>query len=200
MPLRVSTRDAHKLAQNVDAPRDAHENVCVLAEGYATHSGAHSTPTEHAGHTLLALDISSTAIGYVVLDGTVVRNRGTRLLKSKCLQTRVTMAYHALRLLLDEVQPTHLAYEGAAYHAQPLALIAQQNVVGVLLLLCEQRGLTAIAIPPAAAKKALTGQGNAPKAAMVAATQTAFGTLRISEHEADALGVALAVTMQKVMQ
>lgn len=140
---------------------------------------------------LLALDISSTNIGYVVWDGSRVGAFGTLALKSTNLLTRLTMAHPLIESLIDRTNPDAIAYEGPAHKTYALAMIAQQRMVGVILLTVGMRHLPLIEIAPAAAKKALTRKGNANKDTMQLYA-SAYTDLPFDEHQADALGVALA--------
>jgi Holliday junction resolvasome RuvABC endonuclease subunit len=141
--------------------------------------------------TTLALDISSTAIGFVVRDGDSALTLGTIKLKARRLNTRIAMAHLAFQNLLERHAPTAICFEGPAYAGH--GVVEQARVVGVLCLLAEQRGLEPVEIPPSSAKKALTGKGNANKELML---MHARGILRdaqqLDEHSADAYGVLLA--------
>jgi Holliday junction resolvasome RuvABC endonuclease subunit len=124
--------------------------------------------------TLLALDISSTAVGYVVVDADGI-DFGSRTLKGKTLQVRIHAAYHALRLLLDEAQPTAVAYEQFAWHSRVSIVVPEVSIIAILLLLCEQRGITPSTVNVSEAKSALVGSGKGDKEAMLRAAATAFG-------------------------
>jgi crossover junction endodeoxyribonuclease RuvC len=138
---------------------------------------------------LLALDISSTNIGYVVWDGDAATLTGTLALKGDLL-ARIVAAQPRVEALVEQVQPDAVAYEGPAHRAHALSMIAQQRMVGIVLLIAGMRRLPLIEIAPAAAKKALSGNGNANKQ-MMELCAGAYLTGH-DEHQADALGVALA--------
>lgn len=143
---------------------------------------------------MLSLDASSTSIGYVVWDDDEVRTHGTaRLNTGKArddLGLRLTRAADAIDTWLAEFCPEQVACEGAAHHAQPLALLAQAEVRGVLRLACRRVGLVLLDVPPATAKKALTGRGNADKAQMEEHARC-YLVGAFDEHAADAVGVGL---------
>jgi Holliday junction resolvasome RuvABC endonuclease subunit len=70
----------------------------------------------------------------------------------------------------------------------------QARTLGQLAEMAEGAGITAappLQVPASSAKLALTGHGGAQKRHMIAAAQLRFG-ITVSEHTADALGVALA--------
>ena len=146
---------------------------------------------------LLALDISSTTIGVVVWDmirDTVFDSLTTKLKGD--LPTRLYEGSKTFVALIDEYLGGHdvIAFEGPALHAKPLALIAQQRMVGCLFAAIERRGggMKVIDIPPTVAKKVLTGNGRADKARMIASARDYIPNADYTEHEADALGVAFA--------
>jgi crossover junction endodeoxyribonuclease RuvC len=139
---------------------------------------------------LLALDASSTAIGYCLLvDGRLVASGTVLLPKRVAIGARCAAAQAAFDRLWQQHGPTRIAIEGPAFHVQPMALIAQQRVAGVLLLAAWKHGLSVAEVAPSAAKKALTGKGNADKGMMRGAAAI-WGVIG-DEHAADALGVAL---------
>jgi crossover junction endodeoxyribonuclease RuvC len=142
---------------------------------------------------LLALDISSTNIGYIVWDGDTVTLFGTIVIKGE-LFDRLIKAHPQIEALIDRAQPDAVAYEGPAYKTSAMAMIAQQRMVGIALLVAGLRRLPVMEIAPATAKKALTGAGNANKHIMqFHANQYADRVdVPFDEHQADALGVAMA--------
>lgn len=154
---------------------------------------------------LLALDISSTNIGVVVWDmirDTVFDSLTTKLKGD--LPTRLYEGSKTFVALIDEYLGGHdvIAFEDAAHHAKPLALIAQQRMVGCLFAAIERCGVVVktIGIPPSAAKKALSGSGRADKTQMIACASAYMPNSDYTEHEADALGVALAALVTLKMR
>jgi Holliday junction resolvasome RuvABC endonuclease subunit len=138
--------------------------------------------------TILALDASSTTVGWVLWDGSRAIAHSTIKLQGDLVQ-RICLAETAIAALLRRHAPDAVALEGAttrfANH-----VIAQQRVCGVILLSIARAGLLSLEIAPSLAKKTLTGKGNADKALM---QQHAAGWLvGADEHAADALGVAMA--------
>lgn len=138
--------------------------------------------------TILALDASSTMIGYVLYAGTVIAH-GEHKLQGDDIAVRCQTAYDVLKLLLDRYpQIDCLAIESPVARFAK-AVIPQARVSGAILTLAAQRWKHVVEIPPAAAKFALTGRGNASKETMRFRALD-FGV--VGEHAADALGVALA--------
>jgi Holliday junction resolvasome RuvABC endonuclease subunit len=148
--------------------------------------------------TILALDMSSTAIGWVLLrDGSVV-DSGTQALDGHIgRRCRLARAYVAslLRLHAD----LDLAAVESPVGRFTKAVIPQARVSGAVLGLLDQHEIATVEIAPTAAKRALTGRGNANKGAVLLACHTA-GFAAGSEHAADAYAVALAASRLTIVQ
>lgn len=69
-------------------------------------------------------------------------------------------------------------------------------VGGAVITAATLNGLAVREVQPKNAKRALTGAGNATKEDMIIAARQQFGLDAISEHEADAIGVALETYAQ----
>lgn len=138
--------------------------------------------------TILALDASSTTIGWVLYAGQVLAHDEHKL-QGDDIAVRCQTAYDILVLLLDRFpQIDCLAIEApVARYAK--SLIPQARVSGAIMALAAQRQLLVCEITPTAAKRALVGKGNASKEMM---QQHAAEHGITGEHEADALGVAMA--------
>lgn len=143
---------------------------------------------------IFGFDISSTNIGWVINDNGHFTH-GTIKLKGE-LWPRISAARDAVAKLIIPTGPREdapiIAYEGPAYKASPMAIIAQQRVVGVVVgaLLAAYPTAVIEEIAPTSAKKALAGNGRADKHAMIA--QARLYLPNCTEHEADALGVYMA--------
>lgn len=140
--------------------------------------------------TILALDASSTTIGYAVVVEQKPIHVSTAVLRGS-IGARIDAAEQLLARLLAKWSPAMLAIEAPAYHAKPLALIAQQRVAGVLLLLAYRSAIPVVEIPPSEVKKTFTGSGTASKEQMQQVAKLWSG-LACDEHGADALAVAWA--------
>lgn len=139
--------------------------------------------------TILALDASSTTIGYCLYDGAVLAS-GQIALKADDIAERCRLAYAQLNGLLELYErPDVIAIESpvARYGS---AVIAQARVSGALLCAASLAQLMVVEVTPQAAKKALTGRGNADKGLMQSRAGFKYGIT--GEHASDALGVALA--------
>ncbi len=141
---------------------------------------------------ILALDASSTAIGWVVYDGAVLASGEMYLTGSeiawKCRQALTWLHAHL------GAYPTVdcVAIEApVARHAS--AVIPQARVSGALMAAAALKKLHVIEVAPKKAKRALAGNGNTDKQAMQA---KAVGYGVVGEHASDALGVALAAAGQ----
>lgn len=136
---------------------------------------------------LLALDASSTTIGWAIIcDGRPVA-AGSVLLKGE-IAARCAAAEQVLLRLATKHQPNALAVEAPAYSADPLAMIAQQRVMGVLLLTAYKLRCSVTEVVPTHAKKVFTGNGRAEKADVIAVAQRWSG-IACDEHAADALAI-----------
>lgn len=132
---------------------------------------------------ILALDMSSTAIG-MCYDGCDFR---TLTLRSPDIAQRCLQAATQVRALITDADIDLVVVEApvARYAA---AVIAQSRVAGAVLAVLAVVGVAWKEISPASAKQALTGKGNAGKAAMIAAAALATGR-DLDEHQADAYGL-----------
>jgi crossover junction endodeoxyribonuclease RuvC len=145
-------------------------------------------PTYVAAPVILGLDCSSVVIGWVVLDGTAVRDFGEIQLKHDDIAERCRLAWAAVNTLLKLYAPDLVALESPVARFAK-AVIPQARVSGAVLALCALSGVLVIEVSPTAAKRCLTDRGDASKEAM---QQAAVGRGVCGEHAADALGVALS--------
>lgn len=161
---------------------------------------------------ILGLDISSNAIGYVLRDSVVMDRGVIRLDSRSVIGARCVAARDALSAILDLYVVDAIAVESPVARFAK-AVIPQARMSGCLLELAERRGILTCEITPSAAKLALAEDGAASKEQMLRAAASHFGYEAealayikrrgdwmaltssagvYSEHEADALGVALA--------
>ncbi len=138
--------------------------------------------------TILALDASSTSIGWVVFDGTV-RDHGEIALRGSDTADRCRQAHAALNLILANHPDIDVIALESPVGRFVKAVIPQARVSGALLATAALRCLHVVEVTPSQAKYALAGRGNAPKDEMQVCAR-ARGV--IGEHASDALGVALA--------
>lgn len=137
---------------------------------------------------ILALDASSTNIGWVLYAGQVLAHDEHKL-QGDDIAVRCQTAYDILVLLLDRFpQIDCLAIEAPASRHKK-GLIPQCRVSGALMACAAQRWKHVIEVTPTRAKFALSGKGNASKDTMMARAR-AYGVA--GEHASDALGVAIA--------
>lgn len=140
--------------------------------------------------TILALDASSTVIGYCLYDGAVFAF-GEIPLSGWDIAERCRQAHAALNLILATAPASGIdviAIESPASRFKK-SLIPQCRVSGALMAAAALRGHLVVEVSPAGAKIALTGRGNAEKVDMQVAALR-YGVS--GEHASDALGVALA--------
>lgn len=141
--------------------------------------------------TILALDASSTNLGWVLYAGAVLAHGEHKL--AGTIEQRCAAAYNTLwNVLHDWPAIDCIAIESpVAMHAK--AVIPQARVSGAIMALAAQRGILVCEVSPTAAKFALAGKGNCGKETMQARARS-YGVL--GEHASDALGVALASLKQ----
>ena len=138
--------------------------------------------------TILAIDASSTQIGYCLYNGAVLAH-GEIALKDPDIAVRCRLAFAQINGLLELYPQSDVIAIESPVARFGSAVIAQARVSGALMVAASLKGLLIVEVTPPAAKKALTGRGNADKLAMQQAA-LAYGVR--GEHAADALGVALS--------
>lgn len=168
--------------------------------------------------SLLALDISSKAIGWCYYDG-AVRDRGVAYLQHADInhRCRLARAYVAGLIALHPSLDAVAIESPASPHKG--ALIPQCLVSGAIRSYVAELDIAICDIPPQHAKQALAKQGNAAKDAMLteAAQHLGYGDVTAmrrggcwyaysggvevySEHVADAVGVALAASKLVIVE
>lgn len=139
--------------------------------------------------TILALDVSSQVIGWVLYDGQA-RDSGEIALKHGDINHRCRLGRAAIGGLLQlypALDAVAIEAPGGRFMG---TVIVQCFVSGAIRALLAERDLAVCDVSPADCKKALTGKGNASKVDMMCAAWPHYGVR--GEHAADALGVALA--------
>lgn len=142
---------------------------------------------------LLALDISSVAVGVAIFQADELQELKTHKLAGENLYARLRRANQVIDIVLAQHMFSVLAIEGPSYGAHAKAMIAQQRIVGAILdhWISWTDGLI-VEVPPATAKLTLCGSGKADKAQMVSAARLQLPGWTIDEHSADAYAVGLA--------
>lgn len=142
--------------------------------------------------TILALDASSTTLGYCLYAGAVLAS-GEHKLGGADIACRCQTAYDILVLLLKRWPAIDCIAIESPVARYGSAVIAQARVSGALMLACAQQNKLVVEVSPTAAKFALAGIGNANKQVMQVFARP-YGVE--GEHAADSLGVALAALKQ----
>jgi Holliday junction resolvasome RuvABC endonuclease subunit len=163
---------------------------------------------------ILGLDYSSAAIGWCVRNSHVVDRGVIRLDKKADISERCWSAQRAVEDLLMRHAVDAVALESPVARFAK-AVIPQARISGVVLATLAQHSRAWCEVTPTAAKLALAEDGAATKREMLEAAAAHFGydsatlvyrsrrdewaawldgcgACEYSEHEADALGVALA--------
>lgn len=148
--------------------------------------------------TILALDMSSTTIGWVLLRDGGVADHGTQVLAGH-IGHRCCLARAYVAALLRVHPDLDMAAVESPVGRFVKAVIPQARVSGAVLGLFDQHEIATVEIAPAAAKMALTGRGDANKGAVLLACHQA-GFAAGSEHEADAYAVAIAAGRLSIMK
>lgn len=142
--------------------------------------------------TILAMDISSTAIGVCLMQyGDPVQVWSYEL--KGALYQRIAAAHDRGLAFADHWGDGALAIEAPAYSRYEH--VALQRVTGAVLAawIGRRPGSPIVEIAPNTAKKALTGQGNADKTTMMRLAAIMVPDADVwTDHAADAVGVALA--------
>ena len=139
--------------------------------------------------TILALDASSTAIGWIVLDGGAVRDHGTAILSGADINDRCRQAHAYVGSLLRCYPDLDCVAIESPVGRFIKAVIPQALVSGAIRTAVRLVELHVIDVSPTEAKRALSGSGAASKTLMQAVASQ-YGVT--GEHAADAVGVALA--------
>lgn len=146
--------------------------------------------------TILALDASSTVIGWCIYrDNTVIDHGEIKLSFAAAknatadISLRCWQAYTKLTDLLDRYGEVDCIALESPVARFAKAVIPQARVSGALLACAALRRLHVIEVTPGQAKQALTGRGDAEKVDMQVAA-LAYGVA--GEHASDAVGVAKA--------
>lgn len=137
--------------------------------------------------TVLALDISSTMIGWCLYDGAVLAY-GEITLKHADVNHRCRLARAQVGGLLIQHPDVDAVATEAPGGSFVGTVIPQCYVSGAVRSLLAERDIAVCDVSAAAGKKALAGKGNAKKGEMQAAALS-YGVR--GEHASDALGVAL---------
>lgn len=145
--------------------------------------------------TILALDASSTAIGWVVWCGSA-RDHGTIVLKGSDIADRCRQAFAHIGGLIESHPDLDCVAIESPVARFAKAVIPQARVSGAILARAALFDKPVVEVTPGQAKRALCGRGDAEKIDMQVAALR-YGVS--GEHASDALGVALsAVGMVKL--
>jgi Holliday junction resolvasome RuvABC endonuclease subunit len=162
----------------------------------------------------ICIDASSTSLGWVLSEDGKLRWGGSHQLKGD-IEKRVDGAYAFVVGLVEAWQPQEVVVEAPVPGPGHTATVQQARVSGGIILACEHKGVAWVEGPkPNQGKKALTGKGTATKEEMLRAAAPHLGLnpnfltyksqkgtwvalldgeVVLTEHQADAVGVALAL-------
>jgi len=118
--------------------------------------------------------------------GTLVAERGAPL------ERRLATIATGLRALCETWRPDTAAVEDVFVKADPRAALAVGHGRGALLAVLGERRIAVHSYAPASIKKALTGNGRAPKDRVAKMVGQLLGTADLTTDATDALATALA--------
>lgn len=145
---------------------------------------------------MLGLDPGLRYTGYAAAvgcgQGVLVREVGVLRVPRGALGERLRDVYRDAVTLLEELRPDRVVLEDLFTHARhPRTAVHVAHVRGVLYLAAAQVGVPVESLPPAAVKRAVCGNGRAPKAQVQAAVLRLLGLSGdLDSHAADALALA----------
>ncbi|MCS7173311.1 MAG: crossover junction endodeoxyribonuclease RuvC [Armatimonadetes bacterium] len=150
--------------------------------------------------TVVGFDPGLRATGYAVVRtgeaGPVLVEAGViRARPDGPLEVRLEEIYTDARALLEEARPEVVVLEDVFSHLRfPRAGLRIGHVLGVLFLAAAHAGVRVASLPPAEVKRAITGNGRAPKAQVQATVCARLGFEgSLPHHAADAIALALAL-------
>jgi crossover junction endodeoxyribonuclease RuvC len=149
--------------------------------------------------TILGLDASTTHVGWALWDTVTAMCRSDEMTLTGDLSHRLALACALVRELILRHQPTRIAIEQPFVGRFPGAAMKLGKMHGAIWAVCDRDGYELLDISPAEAKLAATGRGNAAKDQVQAMIRAQVGR-DVGEHEADAIGVALAAAGKLKMQ
>lgn len=137
--------------------------------------------------TILALDASSTTLGWCLYAGRALAH-GEHRIAGADIAVRCATAADILAMLLRQYPEVNAIAIESPVARFAKAVIPQARVSGALMALAAQKWIPVCEVTPTAAKFALAGRGDASKDAMQARARS-YGV--VGEHASDALAVAL---------
>lgn len=136
--------------------------------------------------------VRASAAGSVLGEPACVLQAGVIRTSAGTFEARLSEIYDDVVGLVREFRPDIIVLEDIFGHVRvPRAAISVAHARGVLCLAASQAGVPVVSIAPAAVKRAVSGNGRAPKAQV----QTAVRRLlcvrgHLDSHAADALALA----------
>lgn len=156
---------------------------------------------------ILGLDPGLATLGFGAIEGTPNQQEALDLIDFGVIQTpahtdlgdRLCIIHDDLHTLIQHLQPDVVAIEKLFFYRMGNTIsVAQAR--GVMLLTLAQHQISPIEFTPAQIKQALTGYGNADKAAVQQAVARELSLEKIPRPDdaADAIAVALTTWFQKI--
>ena len=133
--------------------------------------------------------------GFVEVEGTRLRflDAGTLVAERTApLERRLATIASGLRALCETWRPDAAAVEDVFVKADPRAALAVGHGRGALLAVLGEHRIAVHSYAPASIKRALTGNGRAPKERVAKMVAQLLGTADLATDATDALAAALA--------
>ncbi len=153
---------------------------------------------------ILGIDPGLANTGYGLLEKSgnryTIITHGVLTTPSKdTLQNRLAKISRELLDLIDQHEPTEIAYESVFFQTNVSSAIQVANAIGAILLTAASRSVMATAYSPLQIKSAVTGYGGATKEQIQYMVQKicSIKTPIKPDHAADALAVAICHSHHK---
>lgn len=147
---------------------------------------------------ILGIDPGSRLCGYGVVD--LVTGQRPRYVECGVIQLpearplpfRLRLLHEELDEVIRELRPQEMSLESIFHGKNAQSALRLGYARGVVMLLCEQRGLPLYEYPPATVKRAVAGTGRAGKEEVQRMVRVLCGLRRSPQADAaDALAIAL---------
>lgn len=161
-----------------------------------------------AATRLLGIDPGLAIVGFGVLEGTHQSNTPSRasvedygIIETPArapVGERLGIIYDDVHCLVQKFQPSLAVVEKLFFYRMGNTILVAQ-ARGIILLVLAQAAIPVLEFTPAQVKQALTGHGNADKAAVQSAVayELSLDTIPRPDDAADALALALTAWFQR---
>ncbi|NPA15268.1 MAG: crossover junction endodeoxyribonuclease RuvC [Deferribacteres bacterium] len=138
---------------------------------------------------VLGIDPGSVRLGYAVFDGEALVDCGTVSLSGD-MRERAYAAYRSIAEVLRRFAVSQVAMEKVFYGKNASSLIKLAQCRGAVLAALGEAGVELFEYHPSEVKKAITGNGSAPKSQVMWMVKALFSIDDLKSDAADAVAVA----------